>query len=123
MNLKLYVIKNKEGKYFRAKGRDGSGDSWVADPVNARIYSKIGPARGVVSWFAKTFPSFGVPEIHELNITSTTLLDETSRVKKALEQKIRKEELRNKRQLEYKIKLAEKELKQATERLKSLKDK
>jgi hypothetical protein len=39
MNLKLYVVINKEGKYFRAKGRDGYGETWVSDIQKARIYT------------------------------------------------------------------------------------
>ena len=45
MNLELYVVRNKEGKYFRTKGYSGYGDTWVDDIQKAKVYPKIGQAR------------------------------------------------------------------------------
>lgn len=37
---------NITGKYFRAKGKDGYGKSWVDKIEDARIYTKLPQAKG-----------------------------------------------------------------------------
>ena len=120
IDLKLYVVRNKEGQYFHAKGRSSYGKTWVDDIQNARIYAKIGPARSIVSYFAKHYPKYGFPEIYELSIDSMTLKNETERVKKVLKKDAEEKlanELRNKK---YEIELAEKQIKAAQEKLNQL---
>ncbi len=120
MNLKLYIVVNQEGKYFRAKGMNGHGDSWIDDIQRARIYTKLGPARSVVSFFASKYPTFGIPNIHELNIASTTVLDETKRVEKIVKNKIKAEEKYAKLRLEHELRYAEQVAEKALENLKNL---
>lgn len=120
MNLKLYIVVNQEGKYFRAKGRDGHGDSWITDIQKARIYTKLGPARSTVSFFSSKYPQYGVPLIHELTVSSTNVLDETKRVTEILEKKIKTEEKKSKLRLAHEILLAEKTATKAMENLKAL---
>jgi hypothetical protein len=50
--MKLYLVQNHEGKYFRAKGYGGRGLSWVDLPEHARIYTKIGPATSIITWWS-----------------------------------------------------------------------
>jgi hypothetical protein len=64
--MKLYVVKSKDGKYFRAKGFGGSGNSWVDTLEKARIYAKIGPAKSVVTWWFNNYPQHGPASIVEL---------------------------------------------------------
>ena len=45
VDLTMYAIQSQDGKWFRAKGYGGAGNSWVDDIKNARIYGKPGPAR------------------------------------------------------------------------------
>ncbi len=52
----LYLVRNKEGKYFRTKGYGGHGKSWVDGMETAKIYGKIGPARATVTFFATNYP-------------------------------------------------------------------
>ena len=42
--MKLYAVRSKDGKYFRAKGYGGYGESWVDDIKNARLYKKLSQA-------------------------------------------------------------------------------
>jgi hypothetical protein len=78
----LFAVRNREGKWFRRKGYGGTGDSWVEEFARARIYTKIGPARGVVSFFANTYPEYGVPDLIRLTCTATAVESEGERVKK-----------------------------------------
>lgn len=78
--LEVYAVQNREGKWFRRKGYGGSGESWVDRFSAARIYNKIGPARGVVTWFAEAYPEYGIPNLVRLKISEVELIDETDRV-------------------------------------------
>ena len=82
--MELYVLKNQEGKYFRAKGYGGSGETWVPEIKSARLYGNLGPARTQVTFFASKHPAHGVPEIIVLRVTESHVLDEKDRVEKAL---------------------------------------
>lgn len=101
--LKLYVIKSKDGKYFRAKGYGGYGDSWVDNIKKARVYQKPNGARGVVTWFANNWPAYGIPDLIELHVTKEVLLDETDRVLKSKIKKARDKARRKYNHLKYQI--------------------
>lgn len=80
--LKIYAVRNKEGLYFRAKGMNGYGPSWVEEIEKARTYTKPGPAKGVITWFAKNHPTFGVPDLIELHVNKIVVIDQGERVAK-----------------------------------------
>ncbi len=99
--LNLYVVRNKEGKFFRRKGYGGSGNSWVDDVALARFYVKIAGARAIVGFYANNYPTFGIPDIVKLTATESEVLDESERVKKSIEKKKKAKEeadLRSKKQ-------------------------
>jgi len=66
--MKLYIIRNKEGKFFRSIGYGGSGTNWVEKIEDSKVYFKFGQAKGRVTFFYKRWPEFGCPEILEFNI-------------------------------------------------------
>lgn len=121
-SLEFYLVRNKEGKWFRAKGYGGSGDSWVAEIKRARVYGRIGPARTQVNFWATNYPTYGVPEIVKLTVSGFTVIDETDRIKKSIikkkEAKRKADVLEKKRRLED----AKKELEAAERRYNSVKD-
>lgn len=82
--IKLYAIRNSEGKWFRRKGYGGWGESWTDKFSAARIFNKIGYARTQVTFFARRWPEYGVPELVELKVTESSVIDETDRVAKVL---------------------------------------
>jgi hypothetical protein len=86
--LELYVVKNSDGKYFRAKGYGHYGHSWVDDIKQARIYAKLSPARSQVTFWANNYSQYGTPVILKLTATVTEILDEVERVKKANEKRV-----------------------------------
>ena len=122
MELKLYIVVNADGHYFRAKGYGGYGDTWVGDIQKAKIYTKISSARSTVTFFANNYPTYTAPDIHELTITSTKLLvEERKRVTKVVEKKIREKELAETRRKEWEINRTEQQMKELQEKLKELK--
>jgi hypothetical protein len=76
--VKIYAVQNKEGKFFRAKGYGGSGESWTDDVKKARLYLKQAPASRTVSYFAEHWPEFGVPSLVELSVGEVKILDQTA---------------------------------------------
>lgn len=97
--MKVYIIRNKEGKYFRPIGRSGMGENWV-ELNSAKIYTKIGPAKGQCTWFFSNYPKFGCPELLEFDIDpqNATVLDLTTETEKKIKQK---KAAQLKSQLEY----------------------
>lgn len=91
VELNFYAVRSKDGKWLRSKGYGGSGESWVSDITKAKIYGKIGPARSQVTFWAKNYPEFGIPDIVLISTGKCNILDEGDRVKKAIA-KIQREE-------------------------------
>lgn len=90
MELKLYVVRSKDGKYFKSKGYGGYGSSWKDDINQAKIYTKPGPARGQITFWATNYPEYGVPDLIELLVTEGNMrvINEDDRLTKV---KARKE--------------------------------
>lgn len=119
-NLELYV-RNKSGQFFRAKGYGGYGASWVDGINKARIYNKISPAKGVVTWFATHQGRFGVPDILKLNVTSFDILDQAARVQLVKEDKQKKLAIKKAKEAIEDLENAQRKFEQAKERLEKLK--
>ena len=65
--MNIYVVRNREGRFFRAKGFGGSGQSWVEDLGKARFYTKIGQAKSRVTFFSREYPQYGIRMFSSLN--------------------------------------------------------
>jgi hypothetical protein len=66
--MKLYVVCNSEGKFFRSKGYNGYGDSWVSELEKAKFYSKFGQAQSRCTFWYGAYPKYGCPVILEFTI-------------------------------------------------------
>ena len=123
IKLELYVVVNQQGKFFRAVGYGGGGNSWVDTIDKAKIYPKLGQARSRVTWWYNSYPSYGMPNIIKLTATGTELIDEMERVKKEQEKKKTREAKREEARKKQALKDAEEALIKAQERVKQLKGK
>jgi hypothetical protein len=123
--LKLYTIRNSSGQFYRSKGYGGSGvgSCWVDDINKARVYGTTGPARSVVTFFTKNYPNYPMPELIKLNVSGFEIMDETERVKKAIDKKKREEAAQQKRAAERAMVEAERKLAEAQKNLDKLKKK
>ncbi len=66
--MKLYVVRNKEGKFFRPIGRGGYGPNWHTELEKAKFYAKFGQAKARVTTYARNSPKLGVCEILEFDL-------------------------------------------------------
>ena len=75
--MKLYVVRNKEGKFFRPIGYGGSGENWQEKLERAKFYPKIGTAKAQASFWFKSYPTYGCPDVLEfdLNVEKAVVLD------------------------------------------------
>ena len=94
ITIQVSRLSRLDDLWFRRKGYGGSGDSWVTEFHKARIFARIGGARGIVSWWAKNYPTYAVPNLVILHIGQIEAIDETQRLADA---KV-KEELRKAKQ-------------------------
>lgn len=120
ITLTLYAVRNREGRWFRSKGYGGYGDTWTADVSKAKTYTKIGQARGRVSFFASRWPEHGVPDLVEFTATETAVLPEAGRVAKVAEKKAVQEATRKVRETTTAIERATRDKLDAEERLAKL---
>ena len=121
--LIMYAVKSKDGKWLRSKGYGGHGENWVEDIKGAKLYGRPGPAKAQITFWAKNYPKFGIPDLIELKITEMSVIDESENVKK----KIENMEIRKKREklneIEFDIRQAEHKKEELTKRIKDLKRK
>lgn len=87
IELLLYAVRNHEGKWFRSVGYGGGGRTWVDELKGAKIYAKIGQARGRVTFFANSRKELPIPELVELSVTGARILNEDDRVKASMNKK------------------------------------
>lgn len=121
INIEFFAVRSKDGKYFRSVGFSGRSN-WVDDIKKAKIYPKTGGARGRVTWFAKNYPEYGVPDIIKITANQAVILNEAERVDKAIKSKEEKELKRQKEQAKRKLKAAEDEFIRASENLRKIKN-
>ena len=88
IELNFYTVRSKDGKFLRAKKHSftnlDTGKSWTDNILEAKIYSKIGPARSQCSWWAKNYPNFGIPDLILISTGKCFIVNEESRVKKQI---------------------------------------
>ncbi len=102
----LYVVRNKEGKFFRSKGFGGYGQTWVTELEKAKFYPKVGQAKSRVTFFAGAYPQYGICDIivFEIKPEMGVVVDMTTVTQKKLKKKALDEAQRkaddNRRQIE-----------------------
>lgn len=112
-NLELFVVKNSEGKFFRAKGYGGYGETWVDAVAKARIYAKLTGARTIVSFFANNYPDYPPPVIVKMTVAESEILDETERLQKIKERRQKMAETKELREKASQLERAKAELEAA----------
>lgn len=95
LDLNFYAVRSKDGKWLKAKkaynsyGSSGGGDSWTDDIAKAKIYSKPGPAKSQITFWATNYPTYGVPDLVMITTGKCVFLDQAERVAKAVVDKAR----------------------------------
>jgi hypothetical protein len=107
-----YAVRNQEGLWFRAKGRDGYGDSWTNDQSKARLYGQLGQARSRRTFFASRWPSYGAPDIVKLECDGV-VLEDAAQLKKATAKVATKKERAAARRAKWELETAQREVARA----------
>lgn len=115
--LTLYAVRNHEGRWFRSVGYGGHGQQWVDDIQRAKIYAKIGQARARVTYFANLTDDLPPPDLVELTVTRSRVIDEAKRVAKAKAAKKTEKQRRAAANAKWRLELAQEDLKRAQEAL------
>lgn len=90
LEINLYLVRSQDGKFLRAKkhniygGHFDTRGSWTDKIQEAKIYTKPGPARSQVTFWSKNYPTFGIPDIVIIEKGTCRIVNETKRVKKAI---------------------------------------
>lgn len=84
VNLNFYAVRSQDGKWLRSKGYGGGGESWVEDITKAKIYSKPGTAKAQITFWAKNYPKFGIPDLVKITTGVCEYLDQTERVNETI---------------------------------------
>ncbi len=120
IHLTLYAVRFDDGKWFRSRGYGGYGDHRVPELKDAKLYSKIGQARGRVTFFAKRWPEYSAPSIVELHVTQLQVVNDGDRVQKTLAKNEARERKRKEEQRLNNVGIAKSELKAAQKRIAQL---
>jgi len=95
VELNFYTVRSKDGKWLRAKKHGynslDTGKSWTDNITEARIYTTPRGAKGQVTFWARNYPQFGVPDLVQITTGKCLYLDQEERTKKV----IRKREIEN----------------------------
>ncbi len=87
IEIHLYAVRSKDGKWLRSKGQNGYGESWVDDFSKAKVWNRPGPAKGQVTFWGSNYPQYGVPDLVEIVSGTCNYLDQTERVMKSVRKK------------------------------------
>ena len=49
LRLELYAVRNVKGEFYRSYAAGGRNKKWVKDIADAKVYTKRGPAQGLVT--------------------------------------------------------------------------
>ena len=85
--INLFAVRNRDGKWFRSKGYNGYGNSWVDNITTAKIYGTASSAKRQVTYWYTHYPEFGMPDLVQITSGKCDILDQTERVKKAAKKK------------------------------------
>lgn len=114
--LTIYMVRNRDGKYFMTRHWRGYEHCWT-DLWKAKIFTKLGTARSRVTSLARQYPSHGTPVLVELIATVFCEHDEAERVAKANTSKACRAERREVRYRKRELERAERELAAAKARV------
>lgn len=99
--LYFYAVMSQDGKYYKSRGMGGYGDRWVDDLSRARIYPKIGQAKGQITYWSKYEKEYGIPRLVVLKVTIDDVLDQEEYIQSKKEKEKQREEKVKKNPCKY----------------------
>jgi hypothetical protein len=117
--MKLYVVKSKDGKFFRPKGQSGYGDNWV-ELDRAKFYAKMGQAKSQVTFWFKNYPKYGCPDLLEFDfdVANAKVIDMVESTNQSVEKAKKAELKKEQRRKDWEIKRLKEQKEDIDRRLK-----
>lgn len=103
IEINLYAVRSKDGKWLRSKGQNGYGNSWVDKFADAKVWNKPRSAKAQITYWANNYPQYGVPDLVEIVSGVINYIDYSEAARKSKERKEAQEKRRKISDLEYKI--------------------
>lgn len=103
IEIELYAVRSKDGKWLRSKGQNGYGNSWVDEFSKAKVWNRPGPAKAQVTWWGTNYPAYGVPDLVQIVSGTCNYLDQTQRVEEAARKKTIQKAQDKVNNIEYRI--------------------
>lgn len=100
--MKIYVVQNSEGKFFRPRGYGGGGKQWQDTLEKAKFYTKLGTAKTQCTTWFNINPKFGCPHVLEFNLDQANAV-KIDMLEQATVSAKKKAEKEAQRQAEYKL--------------------
>lgn len=90
--MKLYVVQNSAGKFFKPIGYGRYGEQWQDAIEKAKFYTKIGPAKAQCTFWYNANPRLGCPHVLEFTLdpSNAVKLDMLESALKVVEKKEKK---------------------------------
>ncbi len=98
--INLYAVKFKDGKWLRSKGYNGYGESRVDSLDKAKIWTKIGPAKAQVTWWA-SHTEFTGDKAPVLVVLTASITEEVDCATAGLKNKLKRDIQKRKSNLRY----------------------
>lgn len=121
-DVKVYAVRSADGKYLRSRGYGGSGESWVEKLTSAKLWFKPGPAKAQITFWAKNYPQFGVPQLVTFNLVEAASERQEERVSKVIKAQLRTELSSKKSAYKRKVEILQKSQKEIESKLNRLKE-
>lgn len=119
--MKIYVVRNGAGLFFRPAGMGSCRERWVTMD-RAKFYPKVGPAKSQVTWWSQNVIEQGPYVLLEFDLQpeNAAVIDLTAHVSSQQSAKEKREAKRALRDLAAKKQRLEQEISIAQATLKSL---
>lgn len=115
----FYAIRNKMGLWYRTYAKNRSA-GWVKDLGDARIYTKVTPARSKITALANEARGLTPPVLIEIVVGKMIVIDQMERIEDARKRKLQEQARKHAWTKEAQLMRAQKEFNEAQARLAKL---
>lgn len=117
--INFYAVKFRDGKWLRSKGYNGYGESRVDSLDKAKIWTKIGPAKAQITWWAAN-TEFTKDKAPVLVVLTASITQEIDCAAEGVKRKLKRDIASKKSSLKYFIKVKYDNLKKYQDELEKL---
>jgi hypothetical protein len=116
----FYAVRNEKGQFYRTYDKNRSS-GWKDELEDAKLWTRIGPAKSKITALSNENPKLPVPELVEFVVREVKVVDQRARVAVAKEKREREEAERARAHKQQQFVDAQYELARAQARVEKLK--